>query len=84
MENKYLTLQTIFELVKNDANPTLSIVRSGEIIIRQNFPWDEIVSHLKELQSEGLVHIKQLSTAVISITDKGFQQIASLHAVNAA
>ena len=72
MENKYLTLQTIFDLVKNDANPTMGIIKPAEIITRQNFPWDEIVIHLNELQGEGLVNIKQVSTAVISITDKGF------------
>jgi predicted transcriptional regulator len=84
MENKYLTLQTIYELVKNDTTPTLSIIRPNEIIVRQSFPWDEIVNHLNELQSEDLVHINQLSTAVITITDKGFQYIASIHSVNAA
>ena len=72
MENKYLTLQTIFDLVKNDANPTMGIIKPAEIITRQNFPWDEIVIHLNELQGEGLVNIKQVSTPVISITDKGF------------
>jgi predicted transcriptional regulator len=79
MENKYLTLQTIFNLVKKDASPTLSIIRPREIIVHQNFPWDETCTHFNELQSEGLIDINQLSAAVISITDKGFQFIASLH-----
>lgn len=84
MENKYLTLQTIFELVKNDANPTLSIVHPNEIIVRQNLPWDEIVNHLAELQAEGHIIIKQLSTAGIFITHIGFQFIASLPSLNVA
>jgi predicted transcriptional regulator len=77
MENKYKTLYTIFELVKNDTNPTLSTVRPVEVIARLNFPWDEIGDHLKELQSDGLLNMKQLSTAVISITDKGIAQVIS-------
>jgi predicted transcriptional regulator len=75
MENKYHTLQTIYELVKNDAHPTSSVVHPNEIIVRQNFPWDESVKHLDELKSENLVDILQLSPAVIFITDKGFQYI---------
>jgi len=84
MENKYLTLQTIFELVKNDTNPTLSVVRPVEIIARLAFPWDEIGNHLKELQADGLLNIKQLSTAAISITDKGIERANSSGSVTAA
>ena len=77
MENKYQTLQTIFELVKNDSHPTSHSVYPNEIIVRQNFPWDESVKHLDELQSENLVEILHLSPAVIFITDKGFQYVLS-------
>ena len=77
MENKYHTLQTIYELVKNDTHPTSSVIYPNEIIVRQNLPWDESVKHLDELKSENLVDILQLSTAVIFITDKGFQYILS-------
>jgi hypothetical protein len=77
MENKYHTLQTIYELVKNDAHPTSSVVHPNEIIVRQDFPWDESVKHLDELKSENLVDILQLSPSVIFITDKGFQYILS-------
>jgi len=77
MENKYLTLQTIYELVKNDAVPTSSVIHPNEIIVRQNFPWDESLKHLDELKSEDLVKILQHSPAVIFITDKGFQYILS-------
>jgi len=57
MENKYHTLRTIYDLVKNDARPTSSIVHPNEIIVRQNFPWDESVKYLDELRSENLVEI---------------------------
>lgn len=73
MENKWQTLQVIYDLVKNDNNPTKSIIHSNVIIARQNFPWDEIVQHLNELQEDGFVILTQLSTAVVSVTEKGFQ-----------
>lgn len=78
MENKYHTLQTIYELVKNDAHPTSRVVHPNEIIVRQNFPWDESVKYLDELKSENLIDILQHSPAVIFITDKGFQYILSI------
>ena len=77
MENKYLTLQTIYEIVKNNSHPTSSIVYPNEVIVRQNFPWDESVKYIDELYSEHLVEIIQLSPAVIYLTDKGFQYVLS-------
>ncbi len=77
MQNKYLTLQTIYELVKNDAHPTSSVLHPNEIIVRQQFPWDESVKHLDELQSENLINILQHSPAIIFITELGFQYILS-------
>jgi len=77
MENKYITLQTIYDIVKNDAHPTSTIVFPNEVIVRQNFPWDESIKYLDELCSENMVEIIQLSPAVIYLTDKGFQYIRS-------
>jgi predicted transcriptional regulator len=77
MENKYLTLQTIYEIVKNDAHPTSSIVYPNEVIVRQNLPWDESVKYIDELCSEHLVEVIQHSPAVIYLTDKGIQYILS-------
>jgi predicted transcriptional regulator len=73
MENKLLTLLTIYDLVGNNPHPTTSLLLSNELILRQNFPWDEVVNHLNELEAEGLVIMKQLSVAAISITEKGLQ-----------
>jgi hypothetical protein len=49
MENKYITLQTIYDIVKNDAHPTSTIVFPNEVIVRQNFPWDESIKYIDEL-----------------------------------
>ncbi len=75
MQSKYQTLQTIYELVKNDSHPTSRVVHPNEIIVRQNFPWDESVKHLEELRSERLINILLHSPAVIFITELGFQYI---------
>ncbi len=76
-KNKYQTLQTIFELVKNDAHPTSKLLHPNEIIVRQNFPWDESIKHLDELRSENLIDILQHSPAVIFITELGLQFMLS-------
>jgi predicted transcriptional regulator len=78
MENKFLTLHTIYDLVKDNPHPTTSLLQSNELILRQNFPWDEVVNHLNDLQAEGLVIMTQLSVAAISITDKGLQYLLEL------
>lgn len=78
MENKWVTLQAIYNIIKDDPHPTNSLLPTNDLILRQNFPWDEVVSHLNELQADGLVTLKQLSVAVISITEKGLQFLADI------
>jgi len=82
MENKYLTLQVIYEMVKNDIKPTSTNILPNEIISRQHFPWDEIVNHLTQLHNEEYIVMKQSSPSIVTITEKGFQFIADLQAVD--
>lgn len=77
MLEKYQTLQTIYELVRKDDQPVLSRVNPREIILRLDFGWDVIVTHLYELKQEGLVDIVQLNIAQISLTGKGLEQAIS-------
>ena len=77
MDNKYLTLQTIYDIVKSHSHPTSTFVYPNEVIVRQNFPWDESIKYIDELRSEHLIEIIQLSPAVIYLTEKGFQYILS-------
>ena len=77
MEKKWQTLQVIYDLVKVDNYPTKSIIQTNMIIARLNFPWDEIVQHLNELEADGLLILTQLSTAVVSLTDKGIQHFTA-------
>jgi len=78
MENKWATLQAIYNIVKDNPHPTTLLLPTNELILRQNLPWDEVVNHLKELQEEGYITMRQLSVAVISITDKGLQIVTGL------
>jgi len=84
MDKKYLTLETIYEIVKSHSHPTSTIVYPNEVIVRQDFPWDESVRYIDELESENFIQVIQLSPAVIYLTDKGFQYILSRKAKHVA
>jgi Mn-dependent DtxR family transcriptional regulator len=78
METKLLTLQAIYDLVKDNPHPATTMVQTSELILKQNFPWDEVSGNLQELQADGFVSLKQLSTAAIFLTEKGLQYIFEL------
>lgn len=84
MLERYQTLRTIYELVKNDDQPMLSNVNPREIILRQQFGWDVIVTHLHELKQEGFVEILQLNIAQIYLTGKGLEYAVTMTADVAA
>ena len=71
MEAKIQTLHIVYNLVKGNPHPTTSVLQSSELILRENSPWDEVVRNLNGLQASGFIITKQLSTIVISISDKG-------------
>ncbi len=81
MENKFQTLQVIYEMIKNDFKPSTHNILPNEIISRQHFPWDEIINHLNELHSEDYIVMKKSFPVIVTITDRGFQFIASLRPV---
>lgn len=75
MDAPYKTLQTIYSIVKDDAQPERYKCRPREIILRQFQDWSVIQQHLKFLEDEGLVITKQEDTMVISITANGIDKI---------
>ncbi|KAA9038461.1 hypothetical protein FW778_12920 [Ginsengibacter hankyongi] len=81
MEEEYLTLQTIFDIVKNDANPQTYLCSAREIILRQFNGWDVIQQHLQLLAEKEFVVVKQLDKIAISITQSGIDRVkaASSH-----
>ena len=84
METKWTTLSAIYSIVKNYPNPTTTLLHINELILNQSLPWDQVVDHLKELQKEEFVTMKQLSVAVISLTEKGMQYLSGLPKANIA
>jgi hypothetical protein len=83
MEDEYITLQTIFDIVKNDAHPQTYLCSAREIILRQFCGWDVIQRHLQLLAEKEFIVVKQLDKIAISITQSGIDRVkaaASRHA----
>lgn len=79
MDAPYKTLQTIYNISKNDPQLESYKCRPREIILRQIQDWSIIQQHLELLEEEGLVLTKQEDTLVIRITSKGFEKINTLY-----
>lgn len=75
MVEHYTTLQTIFDITKEDPQPETYKCRPREIILRQYHSWTIIEKYLRMLQAEGMVEIKQEDTVVIFITKKGIEKV---------
>jgi predicted transcriptional regulator len=75
MEAHYKTLQTIYNISKEDPQPDTYKCRPREIILRQFQEWNIIQQHLKLLEDEGYVITSQEDTLVICITKSGIEKI---------
>ncbi|RYY18874.1 MAG: hypothetical protein EOO04_23095 [Chitinophagaceae bacterium] len=78
MEQQYYTLQTIYNIVKEDSQPHTYLCNTREIIVRQMFGWDDIKTHLELLAMEQLIIIRQLGSVAISITPAGVEKAKSI------
>ena len=74
MISHYHTLQTIYNITKNDPRPITYLCRPREIILRQFQDWSIIQQHLKLLEEEGFIVTKQMDTLVITITTEGIDK----------
>lgn len=79
MENEFVTLKTIYDIVKNDPNPITYLCSAREIILRQLNDWDTIREHLKILEENEFVVVKHLDKIAISITRNGINQVKDSH-----
>lgn len=75
MEDTDKTLNTIYDIVKDDPQPQTYKCRPREIILRQYQSWTTIEKQLKVLKDEGLVDIQQEDTIVITITKQGIEKV---------
>ena len=78
MDPQYQTLQTIYNIVKNDAQPTTYLCSTRDIILRQVSGWSSIEKHLELLEREKLIVIKKLDRVVVCITSAGIEAIRAI------
>ena len=78
MDHPYSTLQTIYNIVKDDPDPTSYPCKPAQIIVRQFLPWDTILEHIHQLTREGLVELQQQERfTLVKITQKGLALCSS-------
>ena len=75
MTPEYQTLQTIYNIVKNDPHPTTYLCSTRDIILRHVAGWSSIEKHLELLEKEKLVVIKKLDRVVVCITSSGIEAV---------
>jgi hypothetical protein len=80
MEPKYATLKTIYEIVKNEANPITYNCTPAQVILRQSQPWDNIMRQLDDLATEALITIQKPRNS-ICITAKGMEKSQMLDVI---
>lgn len=75
MTPEYQTLQTIYNIVSSDPQPTTYLCSTRDIILRQVAGWSSIEKHLEILEKEKLIVIKKLDRVVVCITSAGIAAI---------
>ena len=78
MDPKYIILRIIYNLVKEDSDPTTFPCTYRDIILKRSFDIMALQEQLDQLAIEDLVKVKKLDRPVICITKKGFEQINTL------
>jgi len=86
MEPRYKTLQTIFNIVTQDPQPTTYKCRPREIILRQFEDWSVIQQHLKQVlssqyNSDPIAILKAQSRLDIMMSCMSNQQVELLSKV---
>ena len=76
MQERYRTLHTIYEIVKNDPHPLNYLCSTREIILRHKGGWQQ--EHLDALADEEMIIFKRMERVVICITQKGMDTAKAL------
>ena len=71
----YYTLQTIYNIVKSDTDPTTYPCTFRDIILNSSIDTAVIQQHLDSLANEGLLLVKKLDCTVFCITALGIAQL---------
>lgn len=78
MDACYLTLTTIYDIVKSDPSPHTYLVTPHAIILTTSADWASIQKHLESLAAEKYIVIKHLDKMAISITPEGITKAKNL------
>ncbi|SKA01394.1 hypothetical protein [Sediminibacterium ginsengisoli] len=82
MDNRFITLQTLYNMVKDEPHPDQYVCSTREMILHSTFGWELIHAHLTSLAEEGLVVFKQMDTLHFSLTPEGVAKAATDAAQN--
>jgi UDP-N-acetylmuramyl tripeptide synthase len=74
MEARYRTLQAIYAIVKDDADPTTYPCTYRELILKGLPDTSSIQEHLDQLAEEEFIILKMLERLVICITARGIEK----------
>ncbi len=77
MNDHYQLLETIYEVVKNDAQPEKYACKPRELILRRLQEWSVIYAQLLQLEAEEMVQMEQQDTLIVRITASGIEKIRS-------
>ena len=78
METIYQTLQIIYKIVMQDADPTTFPCTYRDIILNSSQDTSIIQEHLDLLTAEEMLLVKKLDRPVFCITNKGIEKMKNL------
>ena|ERR1700741_1670839 len=78
MDKRYVTLQTLANIVRDTPHPNQYLCTPREMILHSVFDWELIHTHLSLLATEGLVMILQADTLQFLITEEGLDKINAM------
>ncbi|MES2328643.1 MAG: hypothetical protein V4539_03505 [Bacteroidota bacterium] len=75
MDKRYVTLQTLANIVRDTQHPTQYLCTPREMILHSVFDWDLIHTHLSLLANEEFIRMVQADTLQFFITEKGLEKV---------
>jgi hypothetical protein len=78
MEARYRTLQAIYNIVKDDSDPTTYPCTYRELILKGLPDASAVQEQLEKLAEEEFIILKKLERLVICITARGLEKVKEL------
>jgi hypothetical protein len=78
MTGASITLQVLYNTVRNESQPTRYAITPPEIILRHTLDWEIIAQHLQALQNTGFVHLEFIEKrSIVRLTEAGISYAKS-------